>query len=89
MQKKYSFAEISVVVTQIKQLEARLEKLVNPKTEGGIRIVCFEVKVDQVFAKMKRINFEVKRELYKVVFDKIIKDNEKIEKMISGLFERL
>lgn len=42
-----------------------------------------------MFAKMKRINFEVKRELYKVVFDKIIKDNEKIEKMISGLFERL
>ena len=26
---------------------------------------------------------------YKVVFDKIMKDNEKIEKLISGLFERL
>jgi hypothetical protein len=47
------------------------------------------VKVDEVLAKMRRIALEVKRELYKVVFDKIMKDNEKIEKLISGLFERL
>jgi hypothetical protein len=39
--------------------------------------------------RMRRNFQETRRELYRLVLEKILKENEKIEKMIAGLEERL
>jgi hypothetical protein len=60
----------------MKELEVRLGQLISPRaSEAAVRIACFQVNADEVVAKMRRIAFEVKRELYKVVLDKVLKGN--------------
>jgi hypothetical protein len=73
---------------QIRDLEKKFDRLISEskvEDDRRIRVNNFIVKVDEVVNKLHKNFNEIRRELYRIVLDKILKDNEKIEKFISSL----
>jgi hypothetical protein len=65
----------------MRSLERKLSSLLRKnkmEDERRLRVNNFIVRVEEVANKMRKSFGEIRRELYRIVLEKILKDNEKI-----------